>query len=153
MFGEDKYQLKEVPEDILEGDEAFEFYLSRVIPMVKDAWRGRKPGGIAYAQDYAAVSFNRRPVFDMGSGREESRMYGACSEKNFLRFEGPTDHTIDMLYTFDENRSLTGVLVDVPCPSQVFELHYFITADYWHYARNSLRERMGDHLYLSLIHL
>ena len=116
--------------------------------MVKDAWRPCKPGGIAYAQDYAAVSFNRRPVFDMGSGREESGMYGACSEKNFLRFEGPTDHAIDMLYTFDENRSLTGVLVDVPCPSQVFELHYFITADYWHYARNSMRERMGDHLYI-----
>jgi len=148
LFGADKCQLMEVPDDILEGEEAVEFYLSRVIPMVKDAWHNRKPGGIAYAEDYAAVAFNRRPVFGLGGGGEESRMYGACSEKNFLRFEGPSDHTIDMLYTFDADRNLTGVLVDVPCPSQVFELHYFITADYWNYARNSLRERMGDHLYV-----
>ena len=53
-----------------------------------------------------------------------------------------------MIYTFDMDRNLTGVLVDVPCPSQVFELHYFITADYWGYARNSLRERLGDNLFV-----
>ncbi len=148
ILGKDKCLVMDVPDDVLEGEEAVEFYLGRVIPMVKDAWHNRKPGGIAYAADYAAVAFNRRPVFDLGDGKEESKMYGACSEKNFLRFEGPADHAIDMLYTFDMDRNLTGVLVDVPCPSQVFELHYFITADYWNYARNSLRERLGNNLHV-----
>ncbi len=148
VLGTDKCLLQDLPDDLLDGEEALEFYLSRVIPMVKDAWMSRKPGGIAYAEDYAAIAFNRRPVFDLGNGKEESKMYGACSQKNFIRFEGPTDHAIDMLYTFDMDRKLTGVLVDVPCPSQVFELHYFITADYWNYARNSIRERLGENLFV-----
>ena len=148
MLGEDICLEMDVPDDVLEGEEAVEFYLSRVIPMIRDAWDNRKPGGVSYAQDYAAVAFNRRPVFDLGNGVEESKMYGACSEKNFLRFEGTADHAVDMLYTFDMDRNLTGVLVDVPCPSQVFELHYFITADYWKYARDSIRERLGDGLHI-----
>jgi hypothetical protein len=77
-------------------------------------------------------------------------MYGVCSQDNFLRFEGPVDHTIDMLYTWDMDRNLTGVLVDVPCPSQVFELHRFITADYWGYARSEIRERFGNINVLSI---
>jgi hypothetical protein len=77
-------------------------------------------------------------------------MYGVCSRNNFLRLEGPVDHTIDMLYTWDQNRTLTGVLVDVPCPSQVMELHHFISADYWGYARNAIRDRLGNVFVLSI---
>ena len=71
-------------------------------------------------------------------------MYGDCSRPDFVRFEGTVDHGIDILYTWDIDRRLTGVLVDVPCPSQVFELHNFITADYWGYARSAIRERLGN---------
>jgi hypothetical protein len=71
-------------------------------------------------------------------------MYGACSRKEFLRFEGTVDHSINMLYTWDLEGGLTGILVDVPCPSQVFELHYFVSADYWGYARTAMREKLGN---------
>lgn len=147
-FGRDISQKMDVPGDVLEGDEAVEFYLSRVIPMVRDAWRNRKPGFVSSAAEYAPVGFNRRPVFSLGGGAEESRMYGDCSQPNFLRFEGTSDHTVDMVYTFDSGRNLTGVLVNVPCPSQVFELHYFISADYWHYARGSIRHSVGENVYV-----
>jgi hypothetical protein len=77
-------------------------------------------------------------------------MYGTCSQDNFLRFEGTADHTVDMLYTWDTNRNLTGVLVDVPCPSQVHELHYYISADYWASARSAIREKLGNVFVLSI---
>jgi hypothetical protein len=55
-----------------------------------------------------------------------------------------------MLYTWDMQRNLTGVLVDVPCPSQVHELHYYISADYWGSVRSAIRERLGNVFVLSI---
>ncbi len=149
-IGKDKVLKLELPEDLMSGADAKAFLHERIVTVILDAWENRQPGGISYASDYAAVGFNRRPVFDIGDGKTESKMYGACSVDSFLRFEGPVDHTIDMLYTWDMDRNLTGVLVDVPCPSQVFELHRFITADYWGYARSEIRERFGNINVLSI---
>ena len=80
----------------------------------------------------------------------KQKMYGDCSEPNFLGYEGPSDHSADMLYTFDEQRQLTGALVCIPCPSQVYELHRFISADYWGEVRTQLRAELGNIFVLPL---
>jgi len=36
----------------------------------------------------------------------------------------------------------------VPCPSQVYELHCFLTADYWGCARSAIREKLGKNVYV-----
>lgn len=131
------------PEDILKDDEAAEFFVERIVALIEDAWANRTMGGVSMAQDYAAVAFNRRPQF-MVNGKPESRMYGTCSESNFLGYEGGSDHSADMLYTWDLDGNLTGAAVCIPCPSQVYELHDFISADYWGEARNSIREQLGN---------
>lgn len=143
-IGSDVTMEIDKPDDLLTVEESRDFFLGKMKELILRAWRERKPGGISCASDYAAVGFNRRPVFDLGNGKVESKMYGDCSLDSFLRFEGPVDHTIDMIYTWDTDRNLTGILVDVPCPSQVYELHYFISADYWAPARNEIRERLGN---------
>ena len=143
FLGEDLVEKFPMPEDILYGDDEIDFLASRVEEVVRRAWNSRKPGGVATAEDYAVVAFNRRPIFADGNGGTYSKMYGACSEDGFLRMEGASDHMVNMLYTFDENCHLTGVLVDVPCPSQVYELHCFATADYWCDVRDCIREEYG----------
>ncbi len=148
--GKDVMLKIEEPDDILAPDEAAIFFQSKIIEIILSAWKSRKPGGVSSAADYAVVGFNRRPVFDAGKDQAVSKMYGACSQDSFVRFEGPVDHTIDMIYTWDADRNLTGVLVDVPCPSQVFELHRFISADYWDSARKCIRERLGNIYVLSI---
>lgn len=150
LCGGDCFPVLDYPEDFMSEAEATGFFVEKLVRLVKDAWDARKPGGISYAGDYAAIGFNRRPQFDRGKGVVESKMYGACSLDTFIRFEGTVDHGIDMLYTWDLDRNLTGVLVDVPCPSQVFELHSFISADYWGYARNAIREKLGNIFVLSV---
>ena len=132
------------PSDIFDGAEAADFLAERLASIVRRAWEARRPGGVSRAQDYAAVGFNRRPQFLRPDGRRESVMYGNCDDPTFVRFEGPVDHTINMLYTWDAERNLTGVAVGVPCPSQVMELHYFVSADYWHYARKAIRAKLGN---------
>jgi hypothetical protein len=143
MYGKDILPQIEIPEDIFEYKEAQTFFIEKMTELISKAWENRKPGGISYAQDYAAVGFNRRPVFEAG-GKRQTIMYGDCSEPDFKRFEGGADHTADMLYTWDIDGRLTGVMVDIPCPSQVNELHYFISADFWAPTRNAIRERLGN---------
>lgn len=131
------------PENILKDDELTEFFVERIAALITDAWESRALGGISAAHDYAAVAFNRRPQF-LVDGKRESKMYGTCSNGNFLGYEGTSDHSADMLYTWDLDGNLTGAAVCIPCPSQVCELHDFISADYWHEARNAIREELGN---------
>ena len=133
----------EEPENILKDNELTEFFVERIAALITDAWESRAPGGISAAHDYAAIGFNRRPQF-LINGKRESKMYGTCSDKTFLGYEGGVDHSADMLYTWDLNGNLTGAAVCIPCPAQVCELHDFISADYWHEARNAIREELGN---------
>ena len=133
----------EEPEDIIKDEELEEFFIEKMVRLIEDAWNARRPGGVAMAHDYAAVAFNRRPQF-LVNGKRESRMYGTCSDSNFLGYEGSSDHSADMLYTFDAQGTLTGAAVCIPCPSQVYELHCFVSADYWGEARSQIREELGN---------
>lgn len=133
----------EEPENILKGEELAEFFIGKIVALIEDAWAGRAPGSVALAHDYAAVAFCRRPQF-LVNGKRETRMYGTCSQENFLGFEDCSDHAADMLYTWDAQGRLTGMAVCIPCPSQVYELHNFISADYWGEARARIREAMGE---------
>jgi hypothetical protein len=132
------------PPDVMTHGEGNAFLTEKIVELVKSAWAGRKAGSISCASDYAAVGFNRRSVFRQQDGQDESVMYGAASKSNFRRFEGTVDHSAEMLYTWDTEGSITGVLINIPCPSQVYELHCFISSDYWHEVRDQLRKKLGD---------
>lgn len=144
FFGEEIIPPCVFPPDVLYGEEEAEFIAERVYEIVSLAWSSRKPGGVSFAQDYAVVGFNRRPLFSDEKGTVHSVMYGDCSKDSFIGFEGPTDHTVALMFTFDPDRNLTGVVVNVPCPSQVHELHSYISADYWTEARSHIRKELGN---------
>lgn len=137
----------DAPENMLEGEEGIRFYVERIADLIESAWTNRKPGGISYAHDYAAIAFNRRPQFNLGDG-VVSVMYGDCSRDDFVKFESGTDTAVELLYTWDENHELTGVVCNVPCPSQVYELHCFLSADYWAPTRAQIREKVGKNIYI-----
>lgn len=139
----------EVPSNVMRMEEIEDFLVERMTDVLVRAWNVRQPGGISGASDYAAVAFNRRPMFRTSNG-EISRMYGDCSHKDFIGFESGSDHSVEMLYTWSSEGTLTGVLICVPCPSQVFELHHFISADYWGYTREALRDKLGNLFVLPL---
>jgi hypothetical protein len=149
VFGADVLPEIEMPENALVGQEAQEFLAGRLADVISRAWNARTPGGVSTAHDYAAVGFSRRAVFRR-DGQDETVMYGDCSQKDFIRFEPGGDNAADMLYTWDMQGRLTGVAVNVACPSQVFELHRFISADYWGFVRNDVREKLGNIFVLPL---
>ena len=146
---EDRMPVVHYPSNYLSGSEGMEWLSSRLAQVVLDAWAARQPGSIAAAHDYAAVGHNRRPQF-LADGRRETRMYGTCSEDCFVGMENSVDHTANFLFCWDEHRNVTGILAAIPCPSQVHELHCYLTADYWKDAREQLRGAFGDIFILSL---
>ncbi len=136
-----------IPETTVMGLEGRAFLVEKLADLILTAWENRAWGGISYAHDYAAVAFNRRPQFMRRNG-PESVMYGDCSQEDFLGFEGGTDSSVELLYTWDARGELTGVVCNVPCPSQVYELHCFLTADYWAPTRSMIREKLGKAVYV-----
>ena len=149
VFGADILPELEFPTNVLRGEEAQAYLVEKLADLIARAWTGRKPGGVSAAHEYAAVSFSRRAVFQRENG-EQTVMYGDCSDEAFLRFEPGGDSAVELLYTWDLAGALTGVAINVPCPSQVFELHRFLTADYWGFVRADLKEPLGDVFVLPL---
>ena len=137
----------DMPENMICGESGLKFFVERISRIIISAWENRIPGGISYAHDYAAVAFNRRPQFRKNN-KAESIMYGDCSREDFIRFEGGIDTSVEFLYTWNEAQELTGIICNVPCPSQVYELHSFLSADYWAPARSAIREKLQRNVYI-----
>lgn len=124
---------------------------------VAEAWAGRKPGGIAWGYGYAVVSHSRktwylddlsqRPGHGTTSGMAvngHACMYGNTNDDQFSHYEAGADHFVNLLFTFDEKNTLTGAIINVPCPSQNSETMTKLTADYWHDVRVMLKKQYGD---------
>ena len=73
-------------------------------------------------------------------------MYGDTNDPAFSHIEGYEDHYVDLLYTWDGSDNLTGVVVNLACPSQETESAMYISADFWHEIRQELRRRHGSHI-------
>lgn len=113
--------------------------LGRLSDGIVAAWQGRTRGSVSWALGHAVVGHNRRVVYADGS----AVMYGTTDTPGFLCLEGDEDHAVELLYWWDERQELTGVLINVACPSQIVEHRRFISADYWGAVRLELARRFG----------
>lgn len=130
--------------DILYPPAYMEWAADRIAAAVTAAWKAREPAGIAYGMGHAVVARNRRLTYEDGT----SRMYGHADHPDFRYVEGYEDHSVNALLTYTRDRTLTGMVVNVPCPSQVSEQIYRVSADYWHETREELRQRFGKNLFV-----
>ena len=119
-----------------------DFAADRIAAAAQEAWRSRASGSFAFGLGHAVVGRNRRWVNVDGV----SRMYGDTNTDLFSHIEGYEEHTVNALATYDESGELTGLVVNVPSPSQVTEGDYQLSADYWCETRRELRRRFGDKL-------
>lgn len=104
------------------------------------AWANRQPGGISWDLQYEAIGHNRRVEYADGS----TEMYGSCDRDDFIGLEGPADPAVKMLFCWDRNKKLTGIIMNVACPAQVTEAKYYVSADYWGELRKRLKEKFTD---------
>jgi len=121
-----------------------EFLIDRTATCIAEAWQNRRPGFLTWGMGYAVVGRNRRQVRRDGS----SLMYGDTSTDDFSHIEGYEDHSVNLLLTYDASHALTGLVVNLACPSQVTENHTFISADFWHETRQEIRKRHGEQVFI-----
>jgi hypothetical protein len=131
-------------EGAMTPDEAVEFMGNKIAEVAAAAWKARKPGAFSWGYGHAVVGHNRRVSYHSG----ESRMYGQTNDVEFSHIEGYEDHGVDLLYTYDDKKQLSGVIVNLACPSQCSEHLSSISADFWHEARLCIRERLGENIFI-----
>jgi len=124
-------------EGVMKPTEYVDLFLGRAAEAVVEAWKGRKPGGVTWGLGYAVVGLNRRMTYADG----KAAMYGKNDRPDFRGIEGYEDHAVESLFFFDGERKLTGVVINVACPSQVVEQANTISSDFWDDVRVLLRER------------
>ena len=131
-------------DDVITPEEATDFLASRIALAAKNAWDARKEALVSNAFGRAPIGFCRRVVYDDGS----AQMWGDTNTANFDALEGGNDSGIELLYTFDRDEKLTGVVANVVCPAQILEHRSFISSDYWGKAKEYLRKKFGEDLFV-----
>ena len=130
--------------DVMSPADCQKYISERIAKAAEQAWNNRKPGGISFGLGQAVVGHNRHTV-DMNG---KSVMYKNANFPEFSHVEGYEDHSVNLLYTWDKDLKLTGIIINVPCPSQVTEGLFQISADYWHDTRVEVRKRLGNDIYI-----
>ena len=120
-----------------------DFAADRIAKAIEQAWKGRKPGGVSFGLAHAVVGHNRLTAYADGT----SRMYGKVDQPNFSHVEGYEDHSVNLLYTWNSDGELTGVLINLATPSQASGGSR-VSADFWHDTRVELRKRFGEALFV-----
>ncbi len=137
---EGRYTLP--PEGNMKPVQYVEFLATKVGAAIVESWRKRCVGKVGWGQGQAVIAQNRRAVYADGT----AKMYGATNTKDFRGMEGYEDHSLDVLFFWDQKDQLIATAINVPCPSQDAEGGLAIHADFWHPVREALRQRHGKDL-------
>jgi hypothetical protein len=129
-------------DDVMTPQECAAWVADHAADAAVEAWENRSPHALAAAFGHAVVGHNRRVVYADGT----AQMYGATNRDDFAAIEGYEDHSLDLLFIWDGRGSLSGVVIGIPCPSQVDENLTVFSADFWHDIRCELRTRWGEGL-------
>ena len=145
MPPEKKYkELVSVDDSVITPAEAVDFLSDKIVAAANKAWQNRAGAMYANAFGRAVVGFCRRVTYLDGS----AQMWGDTNVGDFVALEGGNDSGVELLYIYDENKKLTGIVANIACPSQILEHRSFISADYWGEAKKRLRKEFGDDIYL-----
>ena len=149
------YLASVVPEDMayktlvstenkMSPDEALEFLANKIVEVVFLSWNNRNFGYYRNAFGRAAVGMCRRVCYDDGS----ALMWGDTNSANFTELEGGNDSGIELIFIYDENKKLVGLVSNIACPAQVVEHRSYISSDYWGKVKENLRKEYGEELYV-----
>lgn len=120
------------------------FLTDKLTELCVKAWKNRSPGAVSWGYGHAVVGFNRRINYFNGTAEKG----GNTDNPKFSHIEGYEDHSIDMLFIYNDRRKLTGMIINLACPSQVTEGGSFVSADFWHETREEIRKRLGKELFI-----
>ena len=75
-------------------------------------------------------------------------MWGNTNTAVFTELEGGNDSGIELLYVFDENKKLMGIVPNLACPAQCVQHRLFVSSDFWGEVKMRLRAHFGEDIYM-----
>lgn len=124
--------------------DALNFLVDKISEAILTAWENRADAYYEFAFGRAVVGMNRRVCYDDGS----AKMWGDTNMANFEELEGGNDSGIEIAYTFDKNKKISGVIANIACPAQVVEHRSYISSDYWGKVKENLRKYFGKNIFV-----
>ena len=145
--------------EMFPGDKSREIFCELAAQAIIEAWDTRAEGGIGYGYGYAVVAHSRRVVYFREEKLKRNKrefmtppgyavMYGGTNNDIFSHYEAGADHFLNLMFTFDARQRLTGIVVNVPCPSQLSEHFTKLSADYWTEVRQLVAEEYGEDVFV-----
>lgn len=125
-------------------EELLDFLSDRIAQAVLEAWEHRAPGSYSNAFGRAAVGMCRRVRYSDGT----AQMWGDTNTAVFSELEGGNDSGIELLYVFDAQKKLTGIVANLACPAQCVQHRLFVSPDFWGEAKMLLRNHFGQEIFL-----
>ena len=125
-------------------EENFDFLKERLSKVISDAWKNRKSAGFVNAFGRAPVGMCRRSAYNDGT----AQMWGDTNTAVFTELEGGSDSGIELLYVFDENKNLMGIVPNLACPAQCVQHRHFVSPDFWGEVKMRLRACFGEDIYM-----
>ena len=145
MKGDQEYKALVTADDsVMDPREATIFVATQIAKAAAAAWANRAEALYANEFGRAAVGMCRRVSYIDGT----SEMWGDTNTADFDAMEGGNDNGIELIFTFDPSKKLTGIVANIACPSQTLEQRSFISADFWGRAKANLRAKFGDDIFL-----
>lgn len=124
--------------------EVFDLLVDRLSKVILEAWANRKVGSFANAFGRVAVGMCRRAAYSDGS----AQMWGDTNKAVFTELEGGNDSGLELMYVFDENKKLTGIVANLACPAQCVQHRLFVSPDFWGEVKVRLRKHFGEDLFV-----
>ncbi len=122
----------------------YNFVKEKLELVVQQAWNNRAYGGLSFEKGEAAVGFCRVVTYTDGT----HEIYGDTTRPDFAGMLTPNDHTLELMYTTDQNGGLTGIMINIVAPSQKVESEEYISADFWYDVRQQLRQTYGNDIFI-----
>ncbi|MBO5906966.1 MAG: hypothetical protein J6Q85_02290 [Clostridia bacterium] len=145
MPPEKEYKALVTADDsVLDPKDASVFVVKQMVNAAYNAWKKRSEAYYLNAFGRAAVGMCRRVCYNDGT----AEMWGDTNRGDFSHLEGGNDSGIELIYVFDKEKKLAGVVANIACPSQILEQRSFISADFWGRAKAIIREKLGSEVYL-----
>ena len=145
----------DVPAENMQVRDYVKFASARIADAAVEAWNSRQSAGMSWGLGQAVVGHNRRAIYSNPKSSSfaggTAVMYGSTKEDDFLHIEGYEDHGVEMLFFWNDKKKLTGMVLNIACPSQETESMFStISADFWHDVRVEVGKKYGKDVFILL---
>ncbi len=138
------YHAEAPSTEAMDPDDALEFLGKKIAEAVEKAFENLEEGGYKAAFGRVPVGMSRRVCYSDGT----AKMWGDVDRATFTCLEGGNDNGMELLFIYDKEGKMTGIVSNICCPAQVMEQRNVISSDYWGKVKILMREKYGEDLKL-----